>query len=158
MMANVSPRDERMNRVFDDSLSSTESDAERYFWELVGRGELSLQRCETCREWVSPPSFCCPNCLGRELAWERVECRGTIWSFTVYYHPFAQHLIERLPYNVALVELSEGPLLMGNVEPNPTNLDQLQVGRPVKIVLGSRENRPFYWFVLEDEGNKKSNQ
>lgn len=155
MRENPSSQSEHALSISDDSLEATELDAERYFWELVGRGELSLQRCKSCDEWVSPPSFCCPNCLGRQLAWERVEGLGTVWSFTVYYHAFAPQLIERVPYNVVLVELSEGPLLMGNVEFDSPSLDQLEVGLPVRILTGSREGRPFYWFVPVDERTEK---
>lgn len=126
---------------------------EDQFWAFVEQGEFRVQRCLECGKVFIPPSFCCPDCMARRLQWTKVEGRGTVWSFTVYHHSFAEHLEDRIPYNVALIELVEGPLLIGNVITNdgrPALEGELWVGLGVEVVTGRRDGAPFYWFVAGD--------
>lgn len=88
---------------------------ERAFWRSVEERALSLQRCAECGYWLYPPGPRCPECLSPRLEWRSVEGTGKVWSFTVYHHSFDPELDDEIPYNVALVELSEGPLILSNV-------------------------------------------
>lgn len=152
MSASSDPGDEVV--LVGPDVTTGPGDPEQRFWEFLGMGELRLPRCCDCQELISPPSFSCPACLSRRLQWERIDVRGVIWSFTVYYHSFASHLDDRIPYSVALVELAQGPMLLGNVEKGsgePALESDLGVGLPVRMVIGGRTDQPFYWFTIRGD-------
>ena len=128
---------------------------EHEFWEFVASGGVRLQRCSRCGRWLVPPGPVCPECLEESLAWEAVTGEGVVWSYTVYRHSFADHLASRIPYCLALVELAEGSLLMGNLK--DAELGPALIGLPVRIEYGIEDGLPIYWFVPnEDIGREES--
>ena len=75
-------------------------------------GQFQIQRCSACAQAVFYPRELCPHCGSDQLAWETPSGKGTVYSTTV---------IRRKPdaggdYNVALVDLAEGPRMMSRVE------------------------------------------
>jgi uncharacterized protein len=82
------------------------------FWEEATQGRLVFQRCANCSFLRWPAAGVCPECLHRGFAWEEVAGRGTVRSYVVYHRAYAAHLADRLPYNVALVELESGVRLL----------------------------------------------
>jgi uncharacterized OB-fold protein len=100
------------------------------YWEGCRQGELRLQRCGSCQEWRFPPEPRCPNCLSGEYSWEATTGKGTVWSWIVMHRKYFAGLADLLPYNVALIQLDEGPLLMSNFDvPN----DEVEIGTPVEV-------------------------
>jgi uncharacterized OB-fold protein len=109
------------------------NDVNRPFWAACRAGELCLQRCCTCSRVRYPPAPICPNCLGVEVEWEAMSGRGTIFSFMIFRRAYHPAWADRVPYNVALIELEEGPRMISNVidvEP-----DALRVGQHVGAVF-----------------------
>lgn len=103
---------------------------DRPYWEACRRGELRLQRCVDCHEWRFPPEPRCPKCLSTDYTWELTSGKGTVWSWIVMHRQYFAGLAEQLPYNVALIRLDEGPLMMSNVDaPN----DELVCDMPVEV-------------------------
>jgi uncharacterized OB-fold protein len=103
------------------------------FWDGCRRGELRLQRCAGCGRFWFPPGRFCPECWGRDWAWEPTGGRGRVHSFVVYRRAYRPVFKDRLPYAVAVVELEEGPRLLTTlvgVEP-----ERVQVGLPVEVAL-----------------------
>lgn len=82
------------------------------FWEEAAEGRLVFQRCQQCAFLRWPAAGVCPECLDRGFVWEQVEPKGTVWSYAVYHRAYAANLRERVPYNVALVELECGVRLL----------------------------------------------
>jgi uncharacterized OB-fold protein len=80
----------------------------------MSEGRLLLQRC-ACGELRLPPRAACPKCLATEWTWQAAEGGGRLYSWVVYHVAFHPDFRERLPYNVALVELDEGPRLITNI-------------------------------------------
>jgi hypothetical protein len=85
--------------------------AEFYAW--LARGELRLQRCTACGAWRHPPRHRCAACGSADTGWERVSGRGRLFSWTVT-HQAIDPAFET-PYAVVVVELDEGPRLVGSV-------------------------------------------
>ncbi|MDZ4826272.1 MAG: OB-fold domain-containing protein [Actinomycetota bacterium] len=85
--------------------------AEYYGW--LARGELRLQRCSACRVWRHPPRHRCAACGSVAAAWEPASGRGRVFSWTVT-HQALDPAFEP-PYAVVVVELEEGPRLVGNL-------------------------------------------
>jgi uncharacterized OB-fold protein len=83
------------------------------FWDAARRGRLVIQRCRDCGELRWPPLVGCPECRSRDTTWDEVAPSGTIWSFVVYHRAFTTELKREIPYAVVMVELDEGPYLVG---------------------------------------------
>lgn len=87
------------------------------FWEAARKGRLVIQRCGSCGALRWPPLAGCPECRGRDGTWDEVTPSGTIWSFVVYHRAFAAELKNEIPYTVAMVQLDDGPYLVGRLVP-----------------------------------------
>jgi uncharacterized OB-fold protein len=90
-------------------------DHNRAFWDGLTRGELRLQRCGSCGHLRHPVIDTCPVCLSGEYAWETVSGRGEVLSTIVFHQVYHPAFKDQVPYNVALVQLDEGPRLISNV-------------------------------------------
>lgn len=90
----------------------------RPFWDALDQGHLVFQRCECGHAWL-PARRLCPQCLQERWVWEEASGNGRLESWVVYHVCYHEAFRSRLPYNVALVELDEGPRLITNiVDPN----------------------------------------
>ena len=85
------------------------------YWEALDRGELVFQRCSGCANAWLPARTECPRCLGPEFSWEKAAGGGRLVSWVVYHRSYHPAFADRLPYNVAIVELDEGPRLITNI-------------------------------------------
>ena len=105
----------------------------RLFWEATRRRELYLQRCKDCRHVWYPAGTNCPKCLSTNFEWSAMSGRGTVWSFIVYHHCWHPGFQKDIPYNVAMIQLEEGPIVITNIVNVPN--DSIKVGMPVKVVF-----------------------
>lgn len=86
------------------------------FWEGLKERRLLLQRCKACGAWRGLPAApICPRCLSQDYAWEAVSGRGRLYTWTVVYQRYHPAFVQEIPYNVALVELEEGPRLIARI-------------------------------------------
>jgi uncharacterized OB-fold protein len=102
------------------------------FWEYTARGELRLQRCSPCGRFRFPPAPCCPDCLSTASDWVPVSGHGRVLSWVRFHRSYFDGL--PAPYVVAVVELVEGPLVVGNVD-GVGGHDELRAGRDVRVVF-----------------------
>jgi len=108
-------------------------DINRPFWEATRHGELRLQRCKDCRHVWYPAGTNCPKCLSTSFEWGPMSGRGTVWSFIVYHHCWHRGFEKEIPYNVALIQLEEGPIVITNIV--DVKNEAIKVGMPVKVVF-----------------------
>ena len=85
------------------------------FWLGCRERRLMLQRCRGCSAWRFPPRPRCVSCLSTDVSWEEASGRGEIASYTICHPPVLPAYAERLPYNVVVVRLDEGPHLVSNL-------------------------------------------
>jgi uncharacterized OB-fold protein len=85
------------------------------YWTGLTEGRLLLQTCARCGHVRFPPSTHCPACLSRDHRWEQVSGRGTLWSWVVFHKAYFPSFRDEVPYQVALVRLAEGPMLMSRL-------------------------------------------
>jgi len=88
------------------------SGPEKTYFRELNAGNFQIQLCEGCDQHVFYPRAVCPHCGSGSLKWVKPCGRGTVYSTTV---------VRRKPdaggdYNVALINLEEGPRLMSRVE------------------------------------------
>lgn len=101
-------------------------------WRLR-RTRFSLEgaQCATCGKLVFPARPVCPDCRGRALHPYRFSGRGDVYSFsTVYDAPSG--FTGYAPYIVAMVRLSEGPLVTAQL--TDVNPEAVFIGMPVEMV------------------------
>ena len=105
----------------------------RPFWEGCKRGVLLLQYCEACGRYQFYPRLYCMQCGASTLHWEQASGRGVIYSYTIISQDKSPEFGYDTPYNVAIIELEEGPRLMSNiVDATPADL---RVELPVTVVF-----------------------
>jgi len=85
------------------------------YWQAAKRHEFVAQKCLTCGYVHLPPGPACTNCLSPEQDWVRLSGKGTIYSYGIYHQLWHPGFKEDLPYNVALIELAEGPQIISQV-------------------------------------------
>ncbi len=107
------------------------------FWDGCRDGRLLIQRCPSCGHRQFYPRALCTAC-GQTPEWEQASGRGTVHTFTVIRQNYAKPFRDLLPYVVAMIELEEGPLMMGNL--TDCDVDAVRIGSPVEV-----------WFDPADE-------
>ncbi len=93
----------------------TIDDRTRPYWDGLAQGELRVQHCTVCNHDWLPARDACPACLATTINWRRVKGRGKVISWVVYHVAYHDAFKDRLPYDVTLVELDEGPRLLTNI-------------------------------------------
>lgn len=107
------------------------TETSRPFWDGLKEGRLLFQICDNGHRWMPARDFC-PQCLSGNVEFKQASGQASLVSWVVYRTAFHDAFANRLPYNVALVELEEGPRLMSNVL---TDSDQLKAGMPLTLVI-----------------------
>ena len=103
------------------------------YWAACREGRLTAQRCGACGHLRWPPSVLCPKCLDEKTEWVTLSGRGTIYSWIIVHRPQHPAFFADAPYNVAIVELEEGPRLHTNVVECAN--DDLRIGMRVEVVF-----------------------
>ena len=110
---------------------------ERTWFEAAAEGRLLIQRCGACGAAVFFPRSVCPVCHDDALEWADAAGTGTVYSYTVLHRAGKPGWEADVPYVVALIELDEGPRLMGNLL--EFDLAQLRIGMPVRVTFEQRD-------------------
>jgi uncharacterized protein len=108
-------------------------DLSRPFFDGARQQQLLLQRCRACGQFVALGSRVCSECLAEELDWTPVSGRGTLFSFGVMHQLYHPGFATEIPYNIAVIELDEGPRLNSNVV-GVAN-EQLRVGMRLEVTF-----------------------
>lgn len=85
------------------------------FWDGLRERVIRMPRCTACGHVQYPMGPACSECLAGDLEWVELSGRGSVWGYCVYHHAFHPAFADELPYNVAMVELDEGPVIASNV-------------------------------------------
>lgn len=102
-----------------------------YFWEGTAAGELRIQRCGGCGLLRHPPGPMCPECGATNPKFLVSLGIGEVYSYVVHHHPPMPG--RQLPFVVALVELDEGPRMLGEL----TGIEHadVHIGLQVEVVF-----------------------
>jgi hypothetical protein len=84
------------------------------FWNGLKEGKLLFQICANGHRWLPAREFC-PHCLNDDISFVAASGRAKLVSWVIYRTAFHDAFKDRLPYNVSLVQLEEGPRMMTNV-------------------------------------------
>jgi uncharacterized protein len=104
------------------------------YWQALESGQLNFQRCTSCHLAVLPARTECPRCLQATLEWQQASGAATLISWIVYHHSFHPAFAARLPYTVAVVELSEGARMVTNIV-GIDDPERLQIDMPLILTI-----------------------
>jgi uncharacterized OB-fold protein len=102
------------------------------YYDSLRQHAMRLQRCGSCAVFRYPASPHCPRCLSEAFEWTPVSGRGAVYSWIVMHQIYDPAFRPEAPYNVAVVELAEGPRLTTNLVDCPS--DAIRIGMPVAVV------------------------
>mgnify|MGYP003576422536 CR=1 FL=1 len=84
----------------------------------LARGELLVQKCNSCGKPNMYPRYACPHCQSEALGWQKVSGRGKLHSFTVLRVGAPEGFEADLPYAIGVVKLDEGVQLTVRLVPD----------------------------------------
>lgn len=114
------------------------------YQEHLKQGRFKLQRSRASGNHLFYPRVLEPATGNTDLEWVDTSGFGTIYSVTIIRpKPPAE------PYNVALVELDEGPRMMTRIDGVP--VDQIRIGTRVKVQITRDEDQHFVVFEPLDD-------
>lgn len=110
----------------------------RPFFEGGKEGRLMLMKCGSCGTIRLPSRQHCDQCLSSEYEWIQASGRGQVYTFGVMHQKYHPAFYPEIPYNIAVVELEEGPRIITNIV--GTTNDKLYVGMPVVVEFEQYED------------------
>jgi uncharacterized OB-fold protein len=112
---------------------------EKSFFEHLAAGRFMLQRSRSTGGYVFHPRVAEPGTGATDLEWVPASGRGTVYSTTV---------IRQKPptpnYNLALIDLAEGPRMMARVEGIAP--EDVKIGMPVQAKVIRDGEQPLVVF------------
>lgn len=122
------------------------------YWDGLKEGELRFQRCNSCGNRWLPARESCPKCLAVDAEWCPASGRGKILSWVVYHTAYHDAFAGRVPYDVTLVELEEGPRLLTNIV-NGERGARLRIDAAVTLKIEQEGDLALARFELVDARN-----
>ncbi len=101
--------------------------------EALKENKLLGLKCKECGTITVPPKMVCRQCASPDMEIVELKGRGKIQTFTPVFVA-AEGREDEVPYIIVLVELDEGPWLMGNltgVDPDKATMEL--IGKRVKM-------------------------
>ena len=103
------------------------------FWDACREHRLLVHHCAACDTTFLPPSPVCPACLTLDPGWRTASGQGCVSTFVEVHQRWFPAFADDLPYNVAQIELDEGPRLTANLV--DVAADDIAVGMPVQVAF-----------------------
>ncbi len=107
--------------------------------EALGDGRVLLQRARASGAHFFPPRLIEPRTGDEDWEWIDASGLGTVYSVTV-----VNQKPPAAPYNVALIDLDEGPRLMSRVE--GVSPEAVTIGMRVRARVDTRGDAPVLLF------------
>lgn len=102
----------------------------------VSTGLLHLQQCSTCGLHRHPPRWYCPRCHAKEAAFVPVSGEGILYSMAINHFTVDRGWIDEVPFVTAVVELVEGPRVVGSMP--GAGPDDVELGMAVQVHVEPR--------------------
>jgi len=114
---------------------------EEQYRAYLSEGRFMIQRSRSSGRYVFFPRVAEPGSGRNDLEWVEASGLGTVYSITV-------NRTRAGDYNVALVELDEGPRLMSRIE----GVETVPIGTRVKARIVEIDGEPAVVFDVLNEG------
>ena len=113
------------------------NEASKPYWDALQAGKLTFQHCRHCGNNWLPARAECPKCLEADWAWQGASGKAKLISWVVFHRAFHPAFADRLPYNVAIVELAEGPRMITNIV--VADAETLKIDQPLHFVAAQEQ-------------------
>jgi uncharacterized OB-fold protein len=101
--------------------------------EALKQDRLLGLKCRACGAITVPPAMVCRQCSATDLELAELKGNGKIRTFTTVFVA-AEGREEEVPYIIVMVELDEGPWIMGNLDGiDPKEASMELIGKKVKM-------------------------
>jgi uncharacterized protein len=101
--------------------------------EALKQNKLLGLKCKNCGALNVPPKMACRQCAGMDMEVVEVKGSGKIRTFTTVFVG-AEGRESEVPYIIVIVELEEGPWIMGNLDGvDPKTASMELIGKKVKM-------------------------
>ena len=112
---------------------------ERDFQAFLELGKFMLQRSRSSGAFIFYPRIAEPGTGATDLEWVEASGLGTVYSTTVI-----RQKPPNADYNLALIDLQEGPRMMSRVQSIAPQ--DVKIGMPVRALIVRVEGRPLVVF------------
>ena len=85
------------------------------FFDGAANNQLIIRHCKGCDAFLAPGSRNCTECLGEDVEWQAASGQGTLHTFGVMHQRYHPGFDSEIPYNIAVVQLKEGPRIQSNI-------------------------------------------
>ena len=101
--------------------------------EALKKDKLLGLKCRECGAVTVPPKIACRRCASPDMDIVELKGTGEIQTFTTV-NVAAEGYESEVPYTIVMVELDEGPWMMGNlVGIDPSKVTMELIGKRVKM-------------------------
>jgi len=101
--------------------------------EALKKDKLLGLKCRECGAITVPPKIACRRCASPDMDIVELKGTGEIQTFTTV-NVAAEGYESEVPYTIVMVELDEGPWIMGNlVDIDPSKATMELIGQRVKM-------------------------
>jgi uncharacterized OB-fold protein len=112
---------------------------EQEFLKYLEQGEFMLQRSRSSGAFVFYPRVAEPRTGATDLEWVKASGAGTVYSTTVI-----RQKPPKTDYNLALIDLKEGPRMMSRVQ--GVAPQDVKIGMPVRALVVREDGKPIIVF------------
>ena len=116
--------------LMEKPLPNPTEDSEEY-WEACLAKRLSVPLCGECGHRWLPPSRICPVCLSEAVSLSPVSGRARLFSWIVVHSSQHPGFHGEPPFNVAMVQLEEGPIMHTRIE--DAEVDDFEIGMQLEV-------------------------
>jgi len=104
------------------------------FWDACNERRLIVQYCTACDRRQYPPQETCAGCRSADhLEWRETSGRGRINGYCVMYDSRIVPLRDDQPYNIAVIELEEDPVIKFLSHLPGVPVEEVPVGAKVEV-------------------------
>lgn len=127
--------------VLTEKLTSNSGPGPDQAWSnKLAAGDFEIQRCNGCGKYIFYPRALCHYCGSTDLDWVKASGQATVYATSVV-RVRPDHGSD---YNIALVDLAEGPRMMTRV----VGVDpvEVKIGMQVTACIGEVDGEPAVLF------------
>ena len=121
----------------------------RAFWGSGESGVLSLNRCNSCSNWIHPAAPVCRKCRSTDVAPQPTGGRGRVATYTVNHQPW---IPGSEPYIIAWVELHEQKNLYLTTNLVEIDGDDVEIGLEVEVVFEKHPTKDIWYPLFRPTG------
>ncbi|WP_353620053.1 Zn-ribbon domain-containing OB-fold protein [Mycolicibacterium sp. ELW1] len=108
------------------------------YWAGLARGELTIQRCANCGQWIWPAEWRCGECGSYDFDWPTLPMVGEVYTWTRTHYAFVPDMPVPLTHVLVALRWAAGRRVLGLLTGSG---DGLRIGAQVEGYVESASAR-----------------